>query len=94
MPVIKPFDGYLIKQERATTVVSPAYDSVSTEQRIEFAGKNPDNFINTMRLREDFPEDAKPTYTQLLNDNRDSLYALIDNGSCLLYTSPSPRDRG
>ena len=81
MPTIKPFDGYLIKQERATTVVSPAYDSVSTEQRIEFAGKNPDNFINTMRLREDFPEDAKPTYTQLLNDNRDSLYALIDNGS-------------
>jgi len=81
MPSIKPFDGYLIKQDRATAVVSPAYDAVSAEQRKKFSDENPDNFINTMRLQEDFPEDAQPTQAQLLSSNRESLYALIDDGS-------------
>ena len=81
MPTIKPFDGYLIKQSRANTVVSPAYDSVSIEQRRKFAEENPENFINTMRMQEDFPDDAKPSQTQLLNGNKDKLHALIDDGS-------------
>ena len=81
MPTIKPFDGYLIKQSRANTVVSPAYDSVSIEQRRKFAEENPENFINTMRMQEDFPEDAKPSQTQLLNGNKDKLHALIEDGS-------------
>ena len=53
MPVIKAFDGYLVNPERAHDVVSPAYDAVSPEQRRLFADAHPDNFINTMRLRED-----------------------------------------
>jgi len=81
MPNIKPFDGYLIKTERASTVVSPAYDSVSAAQRRKFADENPENFINTMRLQEDFPEDAQPTQDELLNGNKQSLQSLLDNGS-------------
>ncbi len=81
MPSIKAFDGYLVKAERATSVVSPAYDSVSPEQRREFAEANPDNFINTMRLQEDFPEDRMPTYDQLLCANKERLTHLLDNGS-------------
>jgi len=88
MPVIKAFDGYLIKQERANTVVSPAYDSISAEQRREFQDANPENFINTMRMQEDFPEDAKPTLAQLLNSNKESLQALVDDGSFRPIESP------
>ena len=81
MPTIKPFDGYLIKTDRATSVVSPAYDSVSAEERRRFADENPENFINTMRLQEDYPEDSQPTQEQLLSDNKEQLQKLLHNGS-------------
>jgi len=81
MPTIKPFDGYLIKAEQATAVVSPAYDSVSAEERRRFSSENPYNFINTMRLQEDFPQDAQPTQDQLLADNKKCLEKLLDSGA-------------
>ena len=81
MPKIKPFDGYLINEARAGAVVSPAYDAVSAEQRRQFAAENPQNFINTMRLQEDFPADAQPTQSELLAANKESLYALLEDGS-------------
>ena len=37
MPKIKPFDGFLVDADQAEGVVSPAYDSVSPEQRRQFA---------------------------------------------------------
>ena len=89
MPNIKPFDGYLIKAERANTVVSPAYDSVSAEQRTKFADANPENFINTMRLLEDFPADAQPTQDELLNGNKERLQQLLDGGSFDQLEKPS-----
>ncbi len=88
MPRIKAFDGYLVKADRATTVVSPAYDSVSPEQRREFAEANPDNFINTMRLQEDFPEARRPTYEQLLGSNKERLTHLLGNGSFEALNQP------
>ena len=88
MPAIKAFDGYLIKQVRANTVVSPAYDSISTEQRRKFLDENPENFINTMRMQEDYPDDAQPTQAQLLNGNKESLQALINDGSFRRIEAP------
>ena len=81
MPTIKPFDGYLIKAEQASAVVSPAYDSVSAEERRRFSSENHYNFINTMRLQEDFPQDAQPTQDQLLADNKKCLEKLLDSGA-------------
>jgi len=89
MPKIKPFDGYLIEQARASTVVSPAYDAVSAEQRRHFSVNNPENFINTMRLQDDFPEDARPTQRELLSRNKASLDALIKDGSFKAFEQPS-----
>ncbi len=77
MPNIKPFDGFLVKPEAATSVVSPAYDSVSPEERRRFSESNPENFINTMRLQEDFPADSQPTQEQLLQANRTTLETLL-----------------
>jgi len=88
MPVIKAFDGYLVNPKRALDVVSPAYDSVSPEQRRQFADANPDNFINTMRLQEDFPADAQPSHEQLLDDNKERLQRLLQNGSFNALSEP------
>ena len=81
MPRIKAFKGYLVNAARAKQVVSPAYDSVSPEQRRQFAESNPQNFLNTMRLLEDFPADARPTQAQLLLSNKANLAKLLDDGS-------------
>jgi uncharacterized protein (DUF1015 family) len=88
MPKIKSFDGYLVNVDQAQAVVSPAYDSVSPEQRRKFAEENPHNFLNTMRLMEDFPDDSQPTQDELLELNRKNLQSLLKDGSfdCL----PSP----
>ncbi len=81
MPSIKSFEGYLVDADRAEAVVSPAYDSVSPEQRRLFAETHPDNFLNTMRLMEDFAENERPDQQGLLQFNRGNLDRLLDNGS-------------
>jgi len=80
MPRIKAFEGYLVKADHATQVVSPAYDAVSPEQRRLFAEKHPDNFLNTMRLLEDFTPETRPTADQLLALNKSCLDRLLDKG--------------
>jgi len=89
MPNIKTFDSYLIKAERADVVVSPAYDSVTSEVRRKFAEENPDNFINTMRLQSDFAVDEQPTQDELLNTNKGCLQRLLSGGSYTELSEPS-----
>jgi uncharacterized protein (DUF1015 family) len=89
MPEINAFDSYLVAPSHAESIVTPAYDSVSPEQRRQFADANPDNFINTMRLPEDFSEEVRPTYEQLLTANRNHLQKLLHNGAFTRTPGPS-----
>ena len=88
MPEIKPFDGFLINAAHAREIVSPAYDSVSPEQRRIFAEGNPRNFLNTMRLLEDLPEENRPTAEQLLLSNKKNLDHLLADGSFDVLQQP------
>ena len=88
MPIIRAFDGYLVDPAHAEQVVSPGYDAVSPEQRREFAEANPQNYLNTMRLREDFPVDAQPTVEHLLALNKSKLDELLSNGSFNRFEKP------
>ncbi|MEM7196305.1 MAG: DUF1015 family protein [Pseudomonadota bacterium] len=81
MTIIKAFHGYLVNPRHATEVVSPAYDAVSPEERRKFANNNPQNFLNTMRLLEDFAEEDRPGPEELLQINRRNLDELLSNGS-------------
>lgn len=89
MPRIKAFNGYLVKPECARKVVSPAYDSLSPAQRRQFADANPLNFINTMRLQEDYPENTQPANNHLLNENQQRLHKLLHNGYFQAIETPS-----
>lgn len=89
MPRIRAFDGYLVDPAHAAQVVSPAYDAVSPSMRRQFAEENPQNFLNTMRLREDFPIDAQPSVENLLALNKARLDELLSNGSFNHFTQPS-----
>lgn len=80
MPKIKAFDGYLVKDRFAAQVVSPEYDTVSPAERRRFADDNPQNFLNTMRLRDDFDPGATPDNETLLDFNRNNLQRLLGDG--------------
>ena len=89
MPKIKAFTGYLVHPDHAAAVVSPAYDTVSPEQRRRFAATHPHNFLNTMLLSEDFPPDSRPSNEKLLATNKSQLDALLSNGSFEQINRPS-----
>ncbi len=77
MPTIKPFDGYLVDPEQASSVVTPAYDAMLPQERRAFAEANPDNYVNVMRSLEEFAgEDDAPTLDEILRHNRERLDAL------------------
>ena len=40
------------------------------------------------------PPDVQPKATEYVKEMVDFIQQLIEGGNCLLYTSPSPRDRG
>ena len=39
-------------------------------------------------------EHYKPAYIAALEENKAEIATIVSNKDCLLYTSPSPRDRG
>ena len=89
MPHIRAFDGYLVDSAHAERVVSPTYDAVPPAVRRQFAEANPQNYLNAMRLREDFPPDAQPTAEGLLAANQAKLAELLSNGSFNRFEQPS-----
>ena len=89
MPRIRAFTGYLVDAARAAQVVSPAYDAVSPAMRRAFAESHPQNYLNTMRLREDFPPEQTPSNEQLLAMNKAKLDELLADGSFARFDSPA-----
>ncbi len=89
MPRISAFDSWLVRQQYASGTVSPAYDAVSARERQEFARENPDNFLNTMRLMEDFRDDERPERSELLHLNKQVLDRLLESGSFEHQPEPS-----
>ena len=81
MTQIRPFRPYLVSADRAGVVVAPAYDSMLPAERAAFSSKNPSNFINTMRVEEEFPKSARPSAETLLQRNRATVQGLLDDGS-------------
>lgn len=78
MAKIIPVTGYIVKQAYVGEVVSPAYDSLSPEERNSYAALNPLNFLNTMRSAEEFPKGMAPDFDELLRINAKNLQMLRD----------------
>ena len=80
MAKLIPVTGYIVKQARVNQVVSPAYDSLSPEERHGYACLNPLNFLNTMRSAEEYPQGQAPNFEELLKINSQNLQMLMDEG--------------
>ncbi len=80
MTRIRAFDGLLVKKSRVETVVSPAYDSLSPDQRHSFAVEHPQNYINAMHSLDEYPENSRPTLQELLAINSANLKKMLERG--------------
>ncbi len=89
MPKIKPFDGYLVRNDVAARVVAPEYDTVPAAQRRTFADDNPQNFLNAIRLIEDFDPNNPPSQEELIEFNRRNLNRLLAEGLFHRFRQPS-----
>ena len=89
MAKLIPVSGYIVKQSFAGEVVSPAYDSLSPEERASYAGLNPLNFLNTMRSAEEYPKGQAPEFEDLLKINAQNLQKLRNADVFGAITKPS-----
>lgn len=89
MAKIIPVTGYVVKQARVNEVVSPAYDSLSPEERHAYTALNTLNFLNTMRSAEEYPSGAAPSFEELLKINASNLQRLRQAEVFAEITKPS-----
>ena len=85
MSTIRPFEGYIVKQDHAQEVASPAYDTLTPAQRYEYATRHPRNYLNVIRSMEEYPDHIRPSEDELLAANAAKLKELIDGGA-FIYT--------
>ena len=84
-----PVDGYLVRAERASAVVSPAYDALTPGQRHVFATTHPGNYLNVLRSREEYPVDQRPGLDELLRSNRARLARMMKEGDFVRQQKPA-----
>lgn len=84
MTEIHAFKPYLVSATAATTVVSPAYDSMSSSERLSYRQAYPQNYINVMRTTDDFPEGERPSESRITAENIEALQKLRDSGAFTL----------
>jgi len=89
MTTIRTFDGYLVRHECIEKVVSPAYDALTPDERHAFGVAHPDNYINAMRSRDEYPESQRPSLEKLLEINAAHLSKMIDAGDFTHVAQPS-----
>ncbi|MDJ0956771.1 MAG: DUF1015 family protein [Arenicellales bacterium] len=80
MITIRAFDGFLVKPDCLKEVVSPAYDSLTSEERHLFGIEHPLNYINAMHSVDEYPADCRPSQAQVLQTNASNLKRMLDRG--------------
>ena len=80
MAFIHPFEGYLVATEWAGAVVAPAYDSLTPEQRRQYADRHPENYLNAMRSAEEYVSSDGPALSALLKRNARFVRRYVEAG--------------
>ncbi len=87
--IVHPFEGDVVALEHAERVISPAYDLLTPAERIAWAEREPDNFLNVTRSREDLPPDVRPSVDELLAASRAAVQRLREGGRFRPLARPS-----
>ncbi|NOY66842.1 MAG: DUF1015 domain-containing protein [Gammaproteobacteria bacterium] len=88
MTLIRPFQGLRPRQEKATEVVAPPYDVLSTEEARVRAEGRPYSFLHISKPEIDLPEDTNPFDAAVYQKGADNLNKLITDGILIQDDKP------
>ncbi len=77
MTLVRPFTARIVKQDRATDVVCPMHDALSTKRRAKLLAENPLSYLNVTRSSHDMPN---ATDAEIGEANAKSLEHLLQSG--------------
>jgi len=80
MVKVRPFKGFLANQANVGRVISPAYDTLNTEEARAMANGNPMSFLNVNKPEITLPADTDPYAEEVYTTGRANLEHFIENG--------------
>ena len=80
MVKIRPFKGFLANQENCARVISPAYDTLNTEEARAMADGNPMSFLNVNKPEITLPPETDPYAEEVYTRGRENLQHFITQG--------------
>ena len=80
MVKVRAFKGFLANQEHCARVISPAYDTLNTEDARAMADGNEMSFLNVNKPEITLPEDMDPYDDQVYTRGRENLLHFIERG--------------
>ena len=80
MVKIRPFKAFLANQEHCAKVISPAYDTLNSEEARIMAEGNPMSFLNVNKPEITLPPETDPYDESVYTRGRENLLHFIDSG--------------
>jgi uncharacterized protein (DUF1015 family) len=80
MVKVRPFQGYLANKDHVDKIISPAYDTLNTEEaKLEVEG-NPMSFLHVNKPEIDLPVGTDPYHKSVYLTGKANLQNFIDQG--------------
>ncbi len=80
MVTIRPFKGYLANQDKCDKIISPAYDTLNSDEARVMAAGNPLSFLHVNKPEIDLPVETDPYSDDVYNKGRENLLKFIEDG--------------
>ena len=80
MVKIRPFKAYLANQDNCDKIISPAYDTLNSDEARAMASDNPLSFLHVNKPEIDLPEDTDPYSDDVYNKGRENLLKFVKEG--------------
>lgn len=79
MVQFKAFRGHLAKQEYVSSILSPAYDTLNTQEARQMAAGNPLSFLNVVKPEINLPN-SDPYSQEVYELGKNALKDFVKNG--------------
>ena len=87
MAVIKPFQGYRAPSDMASSISSPPYDVMSSDEARNMVQGNNDSFLRIIKPEIDFNSGEEPLGDDLHNHGKNNLLDYIEKGNLVQDTN-------
>jgi uncharacterized protein (DUF1015 family) len=77
---VRPFKGHLANKDNCVKVISPAHDTLNTEEAKQQSQGNSMSFLHVNKPEIDLPEGTDPYHKSVYLQGRDNLKHFIEKG--------------